>query len=250
MSGSHEPLNANGVAVLPENQTYLPGIPAYVVLRSTGSDCFVTDEDFQFFVDVLGQACARYEVQLHAYCLLSHCANLLLTQEREQFGIGEALAYADGRYTMHLRQKGDRREALNGFHQVTMIDADHHLLNCYRQIELLPVREKLCNSPEWYAWSSYGYHALGKRNSRISDHYLYLALAADQASRCRRYRELFAGPIEESEIRQIRAALVFGEPLGDERFRTQIKKAQARRLASGFVPDPLRDRGDHRSLRH
>jgi putative transposase len=234
----------------PESKTYLPGIPAYVVLRSSGKDCFLTDEDFQFFVDVLGQACARYEVQLHAYCLLSDRVHLLLTQEREQFGIAEALDYVDRRFAVRMQQGGYRGAPLDGPHQVTLIDADRHLLNCYRQIETLPVREKLCKAPEWYAWSSYGYHALGKRNSRISDHYLYLALADNQASRCQRYRELSDELIPEVEMRQIREALVFGEPLGDERFRTQIKKAQARRSSSGFLSDSLSVAPSPRILRN
>jgi len=58
---------------------YLPGIPAHVVQRGNNHDaCFFADDDYQYYLEVLGQGCRRYNVQVHAYCLMTnHVAGLI-----------------------------------------------------------------------------------------------------------------------------------------------------------------------------
>ncbi len=59
---------------------YLPGIPAHIVQRGNNRDvCFFADEDYQYYLEVLGQGCRRYHVQLHAYCLMTNHVHLLMT---------------------------------------------------------------------------------------------------------------------------------------------------------------------------
>ncbi len=213
----------------PEYKTYLPGIPAYIVLSNSDGDCFRNDDDYQYCLDVLGQGCARFDVQLHAYCLMNDCAHLLLTQEQERFGIDDVLRFLDRQYGIWLRSAGGPNTLWNGKHQACLIDADSYLLSCYRYIEQAPVVAGLVARPEQYRWSSYTNHALGQRNSRISDHYLYLALGRNPQVRQRAYAEFFHSPIAGTELNQIHESLVFGQPLGDMRFRTRIKKAQEKR---------------------
>jgi putative transposase len=47
---------------------YLPGIPAHIVQRGNNRDaCFFPDDDYLDYLEVLGQGCRRYHVQLHTY---------------------------------------------------------------------------------------------------------------------------------------------------------------------------------------
>jgi putative transposase len=55
-------------------------------------------------------------------------------------------------------------------HKGSVIDADYYLLNCYRYIELNPVRASMVASPDQYRWSSYHYNALGKKDRLITEH--------------------------------------------------------------------------------
>ena len=60
-----------------KTRMYLPGIPAHVVQRGNNRDaCFFTDEDYRYCLNALSQGCLRYDVHLHAYCLMTnhvHC---------------------------------------------------------------------------------------------------------------------------------------------------------------------------------
>ena len=62
---------------------YLPGISAHVVQRGNNRDaCFLADEDCRYYLNTLAQGCQRYDVRLHAYCLMDNHVHLLMTQER------------------------------------------------------------------------------------------------------------------------------------------------------------------------
>lgn len=234
----------------PKSRNYLPGIPAYVVLRNCGSDCFRTEEDCQYYLDVLWQGCQRFDVQLHAYCLLPDRVHLLLTQEQERQGIDDVLHYLDAHYAEHLTASGYTKSLWEGGHQVSMIDADAYLLSCYLHIELAPVAARLVEQPEDYRWSSFTTHAFGVRNSRILDHYLYHALGDTPEQRRDAYSRLADKPIPQEDAKKIHESLVFGQPLGSARFRAQIKKAQEKRRGQNFGPHGIRDSGDPSFVRN
>ena len=51
-----------------KTRMYLPGIPAHVVQRGHNRNaCFFADDDYQFYLECLGQGLRRYGVQLHAH---------------------------------------------------------------------------------------------------------------------------------------------------------------------------------------
>ena len=51
----------------------LAGIPVHVIQRGNNRDaCFFAEDDFQFYLDHLGEACQKYAVELHAYVLMTN----------------------------------------------------------------------------------------------------------------------------------------------------------------------------------
>ncbi len=112
-----------------------------------------------------------------------------------------------------------------GRFRASTIQADGHLLVCYRYIELKAVRAAMVDLPADNPWSSYRANALGEHSPLISAHPAYLALGVDGQERQAAYRELFTAHIDPTMLRNVRACLQTGTPLGNDRFRLQIEQA-------------------------
>ena len=57
---------------------YVAGLPCHVIHRSNNrSICFIADEDYQFYLECLLDACGRYRVSVHAYVLMTNHVHLL-----------------------------------------------------------------------------------------------------------------------------------------------------------------------------
>ena len=70
------------------------------------------------------------------------------------------------------------------------IEDDSQLLTCGLYIELNPVRAKICQDPENFAWSSYRYYAFGMANPLIDEDPTYQSLGASNEARQTAYRSL------------------------------------------------------------
>ncbi|WP_208738801.1 transposase [Phytopseudomonas daroniae] len=153
-----------------KQRMYLPGVPAHVVQRGNNrSACFFHDEDYQFYLTVLGDALKRYRVQLHAYVLMTNHVHLLMTPESET-GISRVMQHLGRMYVLYVNRIYRRSGTLwEGRHKASLINADEYLLTCYRYIEMNPVRAGMVEAPEEYRWSSYRWHGWGKADSLISD---------------------------------------------------------------------------------
>ena len=58
----------------------LAGLPVHLIQRGNNRGaCFFAEEDRQFYLDRLGEACHKYVVDLHAYVLMTNHVHLLMT---------------------------------------------------------------------------------------------------------------------------------------------------------------------------
>jgi putative transposase len=80
------------------------------------------------------------------------------------------------------------------------------------------------DDPAHYRWSSYRYNALGQLDSRLTPHPVYTAIASSDKARQAAYRALFRTELDTGAIDDIRLALNQNQPLGSNRFHTQIEK--------------------------
>ena len=83
----------------------------------------------------------------------------------------------------------------------------------------------MVQQPQDHGWSSYRANALGEHDPLLSPHPLYLALGADASGRRMAYRSLFASQLDPQTLRDVRACLQTGTPLGNGRFRARIEQA-------------------------
>ncbi|WP_240224804.1 transposase [Rheinheimera hassiensis] len=61
---------------------YAKGIPCHVVQRGNNRQaCFYCDDDFGFYMQSLNEALKRYQVELHAFVLMTNHVHLLMTPQ-------------------------------------------------------------------------------------------------------------------------------------------------------------------------
>jgi putative transposase len=205
---------------------YLPQIPAHIVQRGNCRHAvFFDDADYSAYLDWLKEGAAKHGCILHAYVLMTNHVHLLMTP-LERDSISRTIQFVGRHYVTYVNRVYGRSGTLwEGRHKGSIISSDEYLLACMRYIELNPVRAGMVKTPGEYRWSSYAANADGKTSGVLAPHPIYLALGETGKARGYAYRELFRSVLEPEQVRQIRAAVQTGTPLGNDRFRKQIEDA-------------------------
>lgn len=220
----------------------LPGQPHHIIQRGNNrSPIFFVDDDYRLYLRWLSESCNKHDCAIHAYVLMTNHVHLLLTPTREDT-ICRTMQTLGRRYVRYINETYQRTGTLwEGRYKSSLIDSERYLLTCYRYIELNPVRAGMVNHPEDYPWSSYHHNAYGKKDTLISEHYLYLALDSSVAARYRAYRQLFATDIDNKSVNSIRECTHKGWVLGNDRFKELVGEQLNTRVT------PRQRGGDHRS---
>lgn len=223
----------------------VPGQPQHVIQRGNNqSIIFVAEEDYAFYLQKLGDACQKFQCDLHAYVLMTNHVHLLMTPHLKG-GIGKVMQMLGRYYVQYFNYQYSRTGTLwEGRYKATVMDSEQYLLICSRYIELNPVRAGMVEHPAEYPWSSYHFNALGMSNSLIKEHIIYTALGMDKASRLSAYSALFENQVPDSTIEEIRAATNKAWALGNEGFLQQIEDFSQRQV----LPKPRG--GDKRSKKY
>ncbi|MBZ0095877.1 MAG: transposase [Sulfuricella sp.] len=212
----------------------LNNTPVHLIQRGNNrTACFFADDDYQFYLHHLAEACREEGVQLHAYVLMTNHVHLLLTP---QFGEGPSrvMKRLGQRYVQYVNRTYRRSGTLwEGRFRSCLVEEDTYLLGCCRYIELNPVRAAMVVHPADYPWSSYRANAQGDANSLITPHTIYQALGTDELQRQAAYRELFRYQLEQGMVDEIRASTNGGFVLGGERFQKEIAAVLGRRTWRG-----------------
>jgi putative transposase len=205
---------------------FLPGVPVHVVQRGNNREAvFFCADDYGTYLDWLREEAAGRGCVVHAYALMTNHIHLLMTP-RDRGGLSDTLQALGRRFVPRINHAYARSGTLwEGRFKASPVQEDAYLLACYRYIELNPVRAGMVADPGGYPWSSYRANALGQPDPLLVPHPLYLALGATDAARQAAYRELFETGMEPATLKEIRACLQTGTPLGNDRFREQIERA-------------------------
>lgn len=115
---------------------------------------FLSDLHREKFLNLIGEITERYQVEIHAYCLMHNHYHLLMNTPRGN--LSESMAYLNSVYAgfFNKTQKTDG-PLFRGRFKSTVIDYDDYLLRVSRYIHLNPVRAKFVEKAEEYKWSSY-----------------------------------------------------------------------------------------------
>lgn len=220
------------------------GLPLHVVQRGNNKQsCFYGISDKLAYLTALKNSAERYDVDVHAYVLMTNHVHLLITPH-DQSSSSRMMQYLGRKYVQQFNKKHKRTGTLwEGRFKSSIIDTDRYLLACYRYIELNPVRANMVTFPEEYRWSSFGANAFGKSDAVITPHQKWLDLGITVADRCLKYRKLFNSDSRHDDFEGIRSAVRTGLPAGSNGFRNGVAATLKRQLGSGRRGRPLKQKG-------
>ena len=151
--------------------------------------------------------------------------------------ISQVLRRAGQAYVQAFNLRHGRCGTLwQGRFKSSLVDSDAYALRVIRYIELNPVRAAMVEQPEHYRWSSVHTHLGTAQDPLLTPHPVYVALAADRASRAAVWHRWLNGPLDPEELARIRAYMAQERALGEPRFQAMVEKALNR-------PATLRPRG-------
>jgi len=116
---------------------------------------FRNDDDRRIFLECLAAAASRYELQIHAYCLLGNHFHLLL------FSVGgrlsDAMRFLGGCFTQRINYRDGRDGPLfRGRFTSVLIESEAHLVRVSRYIHRNPIEASMVKEPWEWEWSSAG----------------------------------------------------------------------------------------------
>lgn len=117
---------------------------------------FHSEAYYLAFIETLAQACERFDLIVHAYCLMGNHYHLLL--QTPNADLGRIMRHINGVYTQRYnRMKRTDGPLFRGRYKAIVVDEDSYLLQLSRYIHLNPVETKtpLVQRLEDYQWSSY-----------------------------------------------------------------------------------------------
>ncbi len=213
--------------------------PVHLIQRGNNrTACFFADDDYQFYLQHLAEACREEGVQLHSYVLMTNHVHLLLTPQSGE-GPSRIMKRLGQRYVQYVNRTYHRSGTLwEGRFRSCLVEEENYLLGCCRYIELNPVRAAMVVHPADYPWSSYRVNAQGDANSLVTPHPVYQALGMDELQRQAAYRELFGCQLENGLVDEIRISTNGGFVLGSERFQKEIATVLGRRTWRGSAGRP------------
>jgi putative transposase len=223
----------------------LAGIPVHLIQRGNNRGaCFFAEDDYQFYLDHLGEACKKFAVDLHAYVLMTNHVHLLMTPKTAE-GPSQVMKHLCQRYVQYVNRTYRRSGTLwEGRFRSCLIGEEDYFLGCQRYIELNPVRADMVKHPGEYQWSSYGCNAQGSANALIRPHALYKRLGRSIQKRQAAYRDLFRYELDPGLVDEIRSATNGGYVLGTERFQKEIAEMLGRRTWRGSPGRPIKSKND------
>jgi putative transposase len=202
----------------------VPGVPHHVTQRGNRRQkVFFFDTDYERYRDLIAEGCTKAEVAILAWCLMPNHVHLVAVPTDPE-GLRRAFADAHRRYTAVV----NKREGWSGhlwqerFHSCPL--DPEHLLIAVRYVELNPVRAKLAETPEAWAWSSAAAHLARRADALVAkDRPAPLDGVGSWA------KFLGQGLAEESAVK-LRQHERTGRPLGGTEFVTRLEAASGRQL--------------------
>ena len=212
----------------------MPGVTLHVTQR--GHDrhpCFFADSDYRAYLGYLAEFALSSSCSVHAYCLMTNHVHLLVTPQAPD-SCAKLMKNVGQNHVQRINSRLGRKGTLwEGRFWSCPVTTDRYLLACYRYVELNPQRAGMVDHPSEYPWSSYDQNIQGDPGGLLAPHPVYLAIAAESATRGSEYRALCDMPLESEVIDEIRRATRGGYAVGaPRRPRGRPRPAVMRKIGS------------------
>lgn len=115
---------------------------------------YCEEEDRRRFLSILETVVERYQVECHAYCLMSNHYHLVV--RTREANLSDAMQYLNGVYAQWWNGRHARvGHLLQGRFKAQRIQRDGYFLQACRYVVQNPVRAGLVTAVEEWEWSSY-----------------------------------------------------------------------------------------------
>jgi len=210
----------------------LAGYPHHVIQRGNNRQpIFAGVADYQHLLALLEENAKKFEVDIHAYVLMSNHFHLLATPQTEN--ALPLLMQAVGRsYVRYFNDLQSRTGSLwEGRYRSTLIETDRYLLACMVYIDLNPVRAGVVAEAFDYPWSSHGFYVGGRSDKLITPHALFWGLANTPFGREAAYADLVRSGVSTEQQLALTKATLSGWALGNPDFVADLQKRTERRVS-------------------
>jgi putative transposase len=169
-------------------------------------DIFGDDTDREMFLACFETAVCGNDIAVHVITLMTNHYHAIVTPPSEG-ALPNAMLRLGRLYVPYFNRKYDRTGTLfGGRHGAISIGDEFYFWNCFRYVELNPVRARLIRDPADYRWSSYRVHGCGDSWDWLTAHDLYTGLGTTVAERQAAYRALCDQPLTEADLIRQRCA--------------------------------------------
>ena len=108
---------------------------------------YLSDADRQYWLELLGQVCTRYNWLCHAYCLMDNHFHIVV--ETIDGNLSAGMRHLNGVYTQwHNRSHNRVGHVFQGRFKAIIVQREAYLLELARYVVLNPVRAGICDLPE------------------------------------------------------------------------------------------------------
>lgn len=127
----------------------------HITSRGDGLEkIYLTDNDRDVFLSILGDAYNKFNWHFHAWCLMSNHYHLLI--ETPRGNLSKGMQYVNGVYTQRFNRMHHRvGHVFQGRFKSILVERESYLLELARYIVLNPVRARMVSSAGEWPWSSY-----------------------------------------------------------------------------------------------
>ena len=210
-----------------KRRLFIPDLPQHVVQRGVDRQpVFFSDSDCARYLNTFGEYAERRNISLHAYCLMTNHAHLLVSAT-EQGALSACMQELSCKFVSNTNRLHGRTGGLwEGRFYAGYLEPEGYLLNCMRYIELNPVRAMMVADASGYRWSSFLANASGRENVMITPHPVYKKLGDTKEARVYVYRKSFEeepGGVNRSAIdEEIRSATKQGVLIAGTTFAAEV----------------------------
>jgi len=193
-----------------------PGAFYHIAARGNeGKAVFRSERDREKFLEYLETASDKYNAVIHVFCMMDNHYHLLL--ETPGANLSQIMHHINGAYTTYYNVKRARSGHLfQGRYKAILVEQNEYAKELSRYIHLNPVRAKLVQAPEDYAWSSYNYYIGNKKTPEWLRRDFILGCFGSRASASQRqYRKFvqsLVGQQYDSPLKDVIGSVLLGSP--------------------------------------
>jgi REP element-mobilizing transposase RayT len=217
-----------------------PGALYHITARGNErKDIFFDNEDKATFLGIIEDYHDRFGILIHAFVLMDNHYHLIL--ETPQGNLLKIMHGINAGYTGYFnRRHGRSGHLFQGRYKGILVEKESYLLQLSCYVHLNPMRARIVETPEHYAWSSYpSYIGKGKEYRWVEYSWVLTFFDRDKAQARRKYRQ----QVEEASLTGLEspARKVHGRViLGSEGFVEEIKQRLSGKLLSAEIPERKR----------